>query len=83
MENKLLEKEELQTLKDFRVKEENIILSFGQLGYQRAQLDEQEDDLLDFKKKFNKERSDFATSLTTKYGDGTIDIETGKITPTK
>ena len=48
MENKLLEKEELQTLKDFRVKEENIILSFGQLGYQRAQLDEQEDDLLDF-----------------------------------
>jgi hypothetical protein len=83
MENKLLDKEELQTLKDFRVKEENIILSFGQLGYQRAQLDEQEDDLLDFKKKFNKERSDFATSLTTKYGDGTINIETGEITPTK
>ena len=83
MENKLLEKEELQKLKDFRVKEENIILSFGQLGYQRAQLDEQEDDLLDFKKKFDKERSDFATSLTTKYGDGTINIETGEITPTK
>ena len=83
MENKFLDKEELQTLKDFRVKEENIILSFGQLGYQRAQLDEQEDDLLDFKKKFNKERSDFATSLTTKYGDGTINIETGEITPTK
>ena len=83
MENKLLEKEELQKLKDFRTKEENIILSFGQLGYQRAQLDEQEDDLLDFKKKFDKERSDFATSLTTKYGDGTINIETGEITPTK
>jgi hypothetical protein len=83
MENKLLEKEELQTLKDFRVKEENIILSFGQLGYQRAQLDEQEDDLLDFKKKFDKERSDFASSLTTKYGDGTINVETGEITPTK
>ena len=83
MENKLLEKEELQKLKDFRVKEENIILSFGQLGYQLAQLDEQEDDLLDFKKKFDKERSDFATSLTTKYGDGTINVETGEITPTK
>ena len=83
MENKLLEKEELQTLKDFRVKEENIILSFGQLGYQRAQLDEQEDDLLDFKKKFDKERSDCASSLTTKYGDGTINVETGEITPTK
>jgi hypothetical protein len=83
MENKLLEKEELQKLKDFRTKEENIILSFGQLGYQRAQLDEQEDDLLDFKKKFNKERSTFASTLTTKYGDGTINIETGEITPTK
>ena len=83
MENKLLEKEELQKLKDFRVKEENIILSFGQLTYQRVQLDEQEDNLLDFKKEFDKERSDFATSLTTKYGDGTINIETGEITPTK
>ena len=83
MENKLLEKEELQTLKDFRIKEENIILSFGQLAYQRVQLDEQEDNLLDFKKEFDKERSDFATTLTTKYGDGTINIETGEITPTK
>tara|TARA_R110000803_G_scaffold149506_1_gene214872 strand:+ start:629 stop:880 length:252 start_codon:yes stop_codon:yes gene_type:complete len=83
MEDKLLEKEELQQLKDFRTKEENIILSFGQLGYQRAQLDEQEDELLEFKKKFNEERSDFATTLTTKYGNGTIDIETGKITPTE
>ena len=83
MEDKLLEKEELQTLKDFRIKEENIILSFGQLSYQRVQLDEQEDDLLDFKKKFDKERSTFASTLTLKYGNGTIDIETGKITPTK
>ena len=83
MENKLLEKEELQTLKDFRVKEENIILSFGQLSYQRVQLDEQEDDLLEFKKEFDKERSDFASTLTLKYGNGTIDIETGKITPTE
>ena len=83
MEKKLLEKEELQTLKDFRVKEENIILSFGQLGYQRAQLDKQEDELLDYKEKFDKERSDFAASLTTKYGDGTINVETGEIIPTK
>ena len=36
------------------------------------------DDLLDFKKKFDKERSEFASTLTTKYGDGTINIETGK-----
>ena len=83
MEDKLLEKEELQTLKDFRIKEENIILSFGQLAYQRVQLDEQEDDLLDFKKKFDKERCTFASTLTTKYGNGTINIETGKITPTE
>ena len=83
MEDKLLEKEELQTLKDFRIKEENIILSFGQLSYQRVQLDEQEDDLLEFKKEFDKERSDFASTLTLKYGNGTIDIETGKITPTE
>jgi len=83
MEDKLLEKEELQQLKDFRVREENIIVSFGQLGYQRAQLDEQEDQLLDFKKKFDKERSELATTLTAKYGNGSINIETGKITLAK
>ena len=33
------------------------------------------------KEKFNKERLEFASNLTSKYGNGTINIDTGEITP--
>ena len=82
MEKKVLTQEELQKLKDFQVKEENLVVAFGQLGYQRAVLDEEEDKILDSKKALDTERSEFASSLTSKYGNGTINIDTGEITPT-
>ena len=82
MDKKVLTQEELQKLKDFQVKEENLVVAFGQLGYQRAVLDEEEDKILDSKKALDSERSEFASSLTSKYGNGTINIDTGEITPT-
>ena len=82
MDKKVLTQEELQKLKDFQVKEENLVVAFGQLGYQRAVLDEEEDKILDSKKALDTERSEFASSLTSKYGNGTINIDTGEITPT-
>ena len=83
MDKKVLTQEELQKLKDFQNREEALVVSFGQLGYQRAILDEEEDILLESKKKFDKERAELASSLTTKYGNGSINIETGEITPVK
>ena len=83
MEKQVLTQEELQSLKDFQSKEENLVLAFGQLGYQRAVLDEEEDKILDSKKSLDADRAEFASSLTAKYGNGTINIETGEITPVK
>ena len=82
MEKKVLTQEELQSLKDFQTKEENLVLLFGQIAYQQQTLEEEHDKAIDKKEKFDKERADFASSLTTKYGNGTINIETGEITPT-
>ena len=82
MEKKVLTQEELQSLKDFQTREESLVYSFGQVAYQRAVLDEEEDKLLDSKKNFDKERSEFASALTSKYGNGSINIENGEITPT-
>ena len=81
MEKKVLTQEELQGLKDFQTREENLIVIFGQIAYQQQTLDEQQDQAIQEKEKFDKERSDFASSLTSKYGNGTINIDTGEITP--
>jgi hypothetical protein len=83
MEKKVLTQEELQNLKDFQTREENLIVAFGQIAYQQQTLDEQQDKVIEEKEKFEKERAEFASSLTSKYGNGTINIETGEITPTE
>jgi len=81
MEKKVLSEEELQKLKEFQTREEHLIVAFGQIAYQQETLDKQQDKAIEEKEKFEKERSEFATSLTTKYGNGTINIDTGEITP--
>jgi len=83
MEKKVLTQEELQNLKDFQTREENLIVAFGQIAYQQQTLEEQQDKVIEEKEKFEKERAEFASSLTSKYGNGTINIETGEITPTE
>ena len=82
MEKKVLSQEELQQLKEFQSREEGLVLLFGQIAYQQQTLEEEQDKAIAQKEKFDTERSEFASSLTSKYGNGTINIETGEITPT-
>lgn len=81
MDKKVLSQEELQSLKDFQTREENLVLVFGQIAYQQESLEDQMEKAIEEKRKFEKERADLATELTSKYGNGTINIETGEITP--
>lgn len=71
--------EELQSLKAVRDEIDGYIISLGQIQYQRALLEHQEDqikkDLIVSKVK-EKEVSD---SLVKKYGNVSVDIETGII----
>jgi len=79
MEKKVLTEEELQTLKGYQQRENNIVFSFGQIEYQIASLESQKDDLIETKQKFEEERIKFAKVLTERYGDGNINLETGEI----
>jgi|SaaInl6LU_22_DNA_1037377.scaffolds.fasta_scaffold44293_1 predicted site-specific integrase-resolvase len=83
MEKKVLTEEELQKLKKFQEKENEIIVALGQIAYQQENLDEQKDQIKQTKKEFDKMRADFAAGLTKKYGDGLLNTETGEITPQK
>ena len=81
MDKKVLSKEELQKLKDFQTKEDSLVILFGQIAYQQHSLEEEQDRAIEEKEKFNKERLEFASNLTSKYGNGTINIDTGEIIP--
>ena len=56
---------------------------FGQLKMSQIKLDEQEVDLEDAYKNIQSEEKKFLDGITSKYGQGTLNPETGVFTPTE
>lgn len=77
--NKLSE-QELSTLKGFQQTENNLIVKLGQLEYQISILEAQKDTIYDQRIEFDKQRQNFGKVLSEKYGDGSINLDTGEIT---
>lgn len=88
MQNKQLTTEELQQLTELQSNYSKIYFEIGQLEIQKRELNEQLETVsknqdflyLDIKKIQEKEMV-LANNLNEKYGKGTIDINTGEITP--
>lgn len=79
LETKTVTPEELQELKGVRDEIDNQIINLGQIQYQRTLLNFQEERLkLSILETKEKER-DITDKLLKKYGDVTVDIETGTI----
>ena len=75
--------EELTTLKNIQSKSQAATLKCGQLYLSKLRLEEQEKFLQNQIKELEQEEATIAQQLTTKYGKGSIDIETGEFTPTE
>ena len=73
--------EEINSLKGFQTRLDNIITQFGKINLSRIKLDEQENLLKDEVKKLENEEKELAQKLSDKYGRGSLDIETGTFTP--
>tara|TARA_Y100000114_G_scaffold81830_1_gene75525 strand:- start:156 stop:446 length:291 start_codon:yes stop_codon:yes gene_type:complete len=73
--------EEINGLKSFQTRLDNIITQFGKINLSRIKLDEQENLLKDEVKKIENEERELAQKLSDKYGRGSLDIETGTFTP--
>ena len=73
--------EEIDNLKSFQTRLDNIITQFGRINLSRIKLDEQESLLKDEVKKIENEEKELAQKLSDKYGRGSLDIETGTFTP--
>ena len=74
-------KEEINTLKLFQSRMEQVVTSLGRVKYSKIKLDEQENALRGEIKKIEKEEQELAKSLSDKYGRGSLDINTGTFTP--
>jgi hypothetical protein len=72
--------EELDKIKSLQSHMNKLTISFGQLYLSKAKIEEQEKNLKNHLISIEKEESNLATSLTEKYGKGTLDIETGTFT---
>tara|TARA_B100000963_G_C22153636_1_gene462867 strand:+ start:150 stop:440 length:291 start_codon:yes stop_codon:yes gene_type:complete len=73
--------EEINSLKSFQTRLDNVITQFGRINLSRIKLDEQENLLKDEVKKIENEEKELAQKLSDKYGRGSLDIETGTFTP--
>ena len=77
-------KEEMETLEEIQKKYASIQLQLGQLGFTKIRLENEikivNENESKLKSEFNKVQSEektFMDSLTSKYGEGTLDPKTG------
>ena len=74
-------KEEIDNLRNFQARMDQVLLQLGRIHLSKNKLNEQEDILKSEIKKLETEEVELARSLSEKYGKGSLDIETGTFTP--
>jgi prefoldin subunit 5 len=78
MEQVFLTKEEIENLQVAQQKESNLINQLGQIEYQIQLLQFQKETIKQSISKFQSENLTVGKELQDKYGDGSINIETGE-----
>ena len=80
METKVLTQEELQSLRNLRDQQNDILTGLGSLEYRITLLESNKSTLKSQIAELEKTSADLGTQLTEKYGSGNLDLETGEIT---
>ena len=76
-------KEEIDNLRNFQARMDQVLLQLGRIHLSKNKLNEQEDILKSEIKKLETEEVELARSLSEKYGKGSLDIETGTFIPSE
>ena len=80
-ESQKFTQEELNNLRSFQTRLDQILSQLGRVHLSKIKLNEQEDLIKAEIKKIENEEQELAKSLSDKYGRGSLDIETGTFTP--
>tara|TARA_Y100000592_G_scaffold95674_1_gene162734 strand:+ start:129 stop:398 length:270 start_codon:yes stop_codon:yes gene_type:complete len=75
--------EELKQVQDIQRSYQNVQNQFGQLKMAQIRLDEQEIELENSLKSIQEKEKTFLDGITDKYGQGSLNPETGVFTPEK
>mgnify|MGYP003630063071 CR=1 FL=1 len=75
--------DELKKVQNIQKSYASVQNQFGQLKLAQIRLDSQEVDLEDSLKSIQTEEQKFLDGITKKYGDGTLNPDTGVFTPNK
>ena len=75
--------DELKQVQDIQKTYANVQNQFGQLKMAQIRLDEQEVELEESLKSIQTEEKKFLDGITEKYGEGSLNSETGVFTPNK
>ena len=75
--------EEIKQVQTIQASYQNVQNQFGQLKLAQIRLDNQEVDLEEALKQVQSEEKKFLDGITSKYGQGTLNPETGVFTPTE
>ena len=73
--------EELKEIKDLRLSLDTVIFQLGRISVEKIKLEETKNNLKNQLKTLEKKEVSIAKKLTSKYGKGSIDIETGTFIP--
>ncbi len=80
METKVLTQEELTQLKSLREQQNNLLIDLGTIEYRMILLDRTKNELKSQVIELEKINNELGAQLTEKYGNGTLNLETGEIT---
>ena len=72
---------ELKEIKDLRISLNTLTFQLGQISVEKIKLEEAENNLKNQLKNLEKKEASIAKKLSSKYGKGSIDIETGSFIP--
>ena len=75
--------EELKQVQNIQTSYQNVQSGFGQLKMAKIRLDKQESELEESLKNIQKDEAKFLDSISEKYGQGTLNPDTGVFTPNK
>ena len=74
-------KQELKEIKDLRLSLDTVTFQLGRISVERIKLEEAKNNLKNQLKTLETKEASIAKKLSSKYGKGSIDIETGTFIP--
>ena len=78
MEKTVLSQEELNNLATLQQQQDNFIIQLGQIEYQISTLEKQKKNIKQNIESFEKNQIELGAQLKQKYGEGTVNLESGE-----